>query len=268
VRYAADRYITVIPEIDMPGHTNAALVAYPDLGCDGKTYTPYTGTQVGFSKLCVRSEKTYAFIDQVVAQIAALTPGPYLHIGGDEALTLSAADYRTFTDRVQKIVAKHGKQVMAWHQLADAAPAQGAVLEYWNQGGKDAAQVAAAARNGAKIVMAPADHVYLDMKYDATQKLGTKWAGMVDVEQAYAWDPAALLPGVPPDAVFGVEAALWGETIHSVADAEYLMFPRLLAAAEAAWSAPEVRGWDGFKTRLAAQTPRWDAAGIRYADRL
>jgi hexosaminidase len=268
VAYAAERFVTVVPEIDMPGHTNAALVAYPELGCDGGTYKPYTGVKVGFSALCVDSENTYAFVDEVVGQIAALTPGPYLHIGGDEAHTLPKDAYARFMARAQAIVERHGKRVMAWHQLADAAPVPGAVLEYWNQSGKDADRVAAAARGGAKVVLAPADHTYLDMAYAGGERLGLTWAGTVDVRQSYAWEPATHLDGVPEDAVLGVEAALWGETVTSVADAEYLVFPRLAGVAETAWSPRDARDWDGFRVRLAAQTAYWDAAGIGYAKRL
>ncbi|WP_436788743.1 beta-N-acetylhexosaminidase [Yinghuangia sp. YIM S10712] len=267
VAYAAEHHITVVPEIDMPGHTNAALVAYPELGCDGKTYEPYTGTQVGFSALCVESEETYAFLDQVIGQIAALTPGPYVHIGGDEAHTLSAERYAAFMDRAQQIVVRHGKRVMAWNQLADATPVPGAVVEYWRPDARDAEAVARAARVGAQVVVAPADHVYLDMAYAPGERLGTKWAGFVDVEQSYAWDPATNVPGVPEESVIGVEAALWTETVGGVADAEYLVFPRLLSAAEAAWSPRETHDWQAFRARWAAQTPRWDIAGITYARR-
>ncbi|MDI2125197.1 beta-N-acetylhexosaminidase [Yinghuangia seranimata] len=265
VAYAADRFVTVVPEIDMPGHTNAALVAYPELGCDGKTYKPYTGTQVGFSSLCVENEQVYAFLDEVVGQIAALTPGPYVHIGGDEAHTLTPARYKAFMARAQKIVEKHGKQVMAWHQLAGAAPVDGAVLEYWNSSAQDASEVAAAAKAGAKVVMAPADHVYLDMAYAGGEKRGVTWAGTVSVKQSYQWEPSTHLKGVPEDAVVGVEAALWGETIRSMDDAEYLVYPRLPGVAEAAWSPRDARDWDAYQPRLANQKARWDLAGVNYA---
>ncbi|WP_406281100.1 beta-N-acetylhexosaminidase [Embleya sp. NBC_00896] len=268
IAYAAERFITVVPEIDMPGHTNAAIVAYPELACDGKPHTPYFGTQVGFSSLCVDGEPTYAFLDDVLGRVAALTPGPYLHIGGDEALTLKPAQYKAFMARAQPLVAKHGKRLVAWYQLADAEPAPGAILEYWQSGKRDAAVVAAAARKGARIVMAPADHVYLDMKYAKGEKLGVNWAGTVDVRKSYEWEPSTHLPGVPADAVIGVEGALWGDTVRSVADAEYLMFPRIAAVAEAAWSRPERRGWTDFRTRVGTHEARWAAAGINYASRL
>lgn len=267
VAYAAERGLTVVPEIAMPGHTNAALVSYPELGCDGRDYKPYTGMQVGFSALCVESEKTYQFIDEVIGQIAALTPGPYVHIGGDEAHTLKTEQFAAFMTRAQAIVQKHGKTVMAWHQLADAPPVPGAVVQYWNGQGREADMVVDSVRAGARIVMSPSDRVYLDMKYDGAEKLGTTWAGTVDVRQSYEWEPSTNLAGVPADAIFGVEAPLWSETLDTFADAEYMAFPRLPGVAEVGWSPPEARGWDGYRVRLQAQMPRWDLAGITYAKR-
>ena len=105
--YAADRFITIVPEIDMPGHTNAALASYAELNCSGKAPAMFTGIEVGFSALCVEKEITYKFIDDVVREIAAMTPGPYFHVGGDEVKTLTPAQYVQFIERVQTIVQKH-----------------------------------------------------------------------------------------------------------------------------------------------------------------
>ncbi len=106
----------------MPGHTNAALASYPELNCDGVAPPLYTGTKVGFSSLCVPKAVTYDFVDDVIREIAALTPGRYLHIGGDEAHSTSHADYVAFMDRVQPVVAKYGKKVIGWHQLTGTTP--------------------------------------------------------------------------------------------------------------------------------------------------
>ncbi|MGW1063441.1 beta-N-acetylhexosaminidase [Streptomyces aureus] len=267
VRYAASRYLEVVPEIDMPGHTNAALSSYADLNCDGVAPPLYTGTDVGFSSLCVGKPATYAFVDDVIRELAAITPGAYLHIGGDEAHSTSHADYVTFMDKVQPIVAKYGKKVMAWHQLTGATPAAGAVAQYWgldDTGAEEKEQVARAARNGTGIVLSPADRLYLDMKYTADTPLGQDWAGLVEVRRAYDWDPGSYLPGVPAAAVRGVEAPLWTETIRSSADIDVMAFPRLPGAAELGWSPASTHDWDTYKVRLAAQAPRWDALGIGY----
>ncbi|MGW3356464.1 beta-N-acetylhexosaminidase [Streptomyces bungoensis] len=267
VRYAASRYLEVVPEIDMPGHTNAALASYARLNCDGTAPPLYTGTAVGFSSLCVGKQVTYDFVDDVVRELAALTPGRYLHIGGDEAHSTSHADYVAFMDRVQPIVAKYGKTVIGWHQLTGAHPAKGALAQYWGLDGTSAAekaQVAAAARNGTGLILSPADRVYLDMKYTSATRLGTKWAGLVEVRRSYDWDPGAYLPGAPASAVRGVEAPLWSETLTTSADIEYMAFPRLAGAAELGWSPAATHDWDRYRVRLAAQGPRWDASGIRY----
>ncbi|WP_333773833.1 beta-N-acetylhexosaminidase [Streptomyces sp. IBSBF 3136] len=267
VGYAASRHLEVVPEIDMPGHTNAALASYAQLNCDGTAPPLYTGTQVGFSSLCVSKAVTYDFVDDVIRELAALTPGRYLHIGGDEAHSTSHADYVAFMDRVQPIVAKYGKTVIGWHQLTGAHPAQGAVAQYWGLDGTGAAekaQVAKAAQNGTGIVLSPADRVYLDMKYTAATRLGTKWAGLVEVKRSYDWDPGSYLPGVPASAVRGVEAPLWSETLTKSADIEYMAFPRLAGAAELGWSPAATHDWDTYRTRLAAQGPRWTALGITY----
>ncbi|MFJ5773523.1 beta-N-acetylhexosaminidase [Streptomyces sp. NPDC093094] len=267
VRYAASRHLEVVPEIDMPGHTNAALASYAELNCDGVAPPLYTGIEVGFSSLCAGKDITYDFVDDVVRELAALTPGRYLHIGGDEAHSTSHADYVRFMERVQPVVAKYGKSVVGWHQLTGATPAPGALAQYWGLDGTGAAEkerVAAAARAGTGLVLSPADRVYLDMKYDASTPLGLSWAGYVDVRRSYDWDPGAYLPGVPASVVKGVEAPLWSETLLTSAHIEYMAFPRLPGVAELGWSPAATHDWDGYRVRLAAQAPRWDALGIGY----
>ncbi|MFI1362473.1 beta-N-acetylhexosaminidase [Streptomyces griseochromogenes] len=267
VRYAASRYLEVVPEIDMPGHTNAALASYAQLNCDDKAPPLYTGTDVGFSSLCVPKEVTYTFADDVIRELAALTPGRYLHIGGDEAHSTSHTDYVTFMDRVQPIVAKYGKTVIGWHQLTGAHPAPGALAQYWGLDGTSAAekaQVAKAAQHGTGLILSPADRIYLDMKYTRDTKLGLDWAGLVEVKRSYDWDPGTYLPGAPEAAVKGVEAPLWSETLATSADLEYMAFPRLAGAAELGWSPAATHDWERYKVRLADQGPRWDALGITY----
>nr|WP_315986885.1 beta-N-acetylhexosaminidase [Streptomyces sp. me109] len=267
VRYAAERHLDVVPEIDMPGHTNAALASYARLNCDGTAPPLYTGTEVGFSSLCVGKAVTYDFVDDVIRELAALTPGPYLHIGGDEAHSTSHADYVTFMNKVQPLVAKYGKKVIGWHQLTGATPAKGALAQYWGLDDTSASekeQVARAARNGTGLVLSPADRVYLDMKYTEDTPLGQDWAGLVEVKRSYDWDPGAYLPGVPASAVRGVEAPLWSETLVTGADIDHMAFPRLPGVAELGWSPTSTHDWDTYKVRLAAQAPRWDALGIGY----
>ncbi|MFD9353301.1 beta-N-acetylhexosaminidase [Streptomyces sp. NPDC060031] len=266
VAYAGERYVDVVPEIDMPGHVNAAQASYAELNCDGRARERYTGIKVGFSSLCVAKERTYEFIDEVLGEVAELTPGRYLHIGGDEAQATPAADYAAFMDRAQQVVGRHGKTVVAWHQLAAARPAKDAVLQYWGHDRTPAAEkaaVAAAAKAGHRLILSPADRLYLDMKYDVTTGPGLAWAGYVPVRRAYDWDPGAYLPGVAEPAVLGVEAPLWTETIGTRPDLEYMAFPRVLGLAELGWSrAP--RNWANYRQRLSAQGQRLDAQDVNY----
>src|SRR5689334_10615535 len=263
VAYAQSRYITVVPELDMPRHTNAALASYAELNCNGVAPARYTGTNVGFSSLCVPLELTYTFVDQVVAELAALTPGPYIHIGGDEASSTTAADYATFINRVQPLVTARGKAVMGWHDVVHATPLSSTVAQFWGTTTSDTA-VASAAANGTKVVMSPANHAYLDMKSVRKQKLGQTWAGLIDVDTAYGWNPGAYLTGVGEASVLGVEAPLWTETIRTSADIDYMAFPRLPAIAELGWSPYSTHNLSAFTTRLGAQGPRWKVMGINY----
>ena len=263
VAHAALRHITVIPEIDLPGHTNAALVAYGALTRDGVAPPPYTGTDVGFSALRVDTDLTYDFIDDVLGELAALTPGPYLHVGGDEVFTMPPADYVGFLNRVQPIVTATGKTVVGWHQVAPAEHEAGRVLQFWGTAPTDPT-LAEAVRRGARVILSPGNRAYLDMKYTDQTPLGKDWAGPVEVRQAYDWDPGSYLVDVPADAVLGVEAPLWTETISTLGQAEFMTFPRLPAIAELGWSPASTHDWASFRRRLGAQGPRWTALGLNF----
>lgn len=265
LRYAGDRKLTVVPEIDMPGHTNAALASYAKLNCDGVAPPRYTGTEVGFSSLCVPLEVTYDFVDDVVRELAAMTPGRYLHIGGDEAHSTSHEDYVAFMERAQKTVAKYGKTVIGWHQLTGAKPAKGAVAQYWGtSGAEDEPEVVEAAKKGTRLILSPANRAYLDMQYNEDTPLGLHWAGYVEAQQSYDWDPGKYIKGAPEDAVFGVEAPLWSETLENSRHIEFMAFPRLPGIAELGWSPASKLGWEKYRVRLAQQGPRWEHSGIDY----
>lgn len=263
VAYATRRHVTVVPEIDLPGHTNSALVAYPELAPGKVPPPPYTGTEVGFSYVEPADERTYAFVADVVGEVAALTPGPWLHLGGDEAFKVPADTYRAFVERAQTIVAATGKTVVGWHQLAPAGHVDGRVLQWWGTNGDDP-ETADAVRRGARLILSPGNRVYLDMKYAADTPIGHDWAGLIDVRRAYDWDPGTHLTGVPAEAVLGVEAPLWTESVTTLAEVEFMLFPRLPAVAELGWSPRSTHDWAGFRERLAAHGPRWTAAGITF----
>jgi hexosaminidase len=263
VDYAASRYMTVIPEIDMPGHVGAAVHAYPDLACDGHKHGAVTTVSPAFDSLCTGRESTYRFVDSATGAAADATPGPLLHMGGDEAQALNPTQYNGFVKRAQDLVAAHGRTPIAWAEAATAPLLPQTVLEYWDSQHPLPAIAQAAAR-GSKLIMAPGDHAYLDQQYTPGFPLGLHWAGYIPLSKSYNWDPVTVLPGVPPTSVLGVEAPLWTETVKSLADAETLAFPRLPAIAEIGWSAPVTHDWKTFAQRLGKQGPLWDRLGIKY----
>lgn len=258
VAYAAARYITIVPEIDMPGHTHAALAAYAELNADGQARPLYTGIEVGFSSLAIDKEITYRFVDDVIGELAALTPGDFVHIGGDEALSTDKGDYVRFIERVEAIVNAHGKRMVGWEEIGQAELEPTSIAQHWAPN-----HAAAAAAQGAKVILSPASRVYLDMKYDEATPLGLNWAGYVSVRTAYDWEPATLLEGVGEDDILGVEAALWSETLERIDDIEFMLFPRLPGVAEVAWSAAG-RDWDAYRVRLAAHGARLEAFGVNF----
>jgi hexosaminidase len=267
VDHAAACHMTVVPEIDVPGHTNAALTSYPELNSGGSTPDRYTGIEVGFSSLHARDEVTYRFLGEVIEEVAALTPGPYLHIGGDEAHSTEPADYTEFLARAQRIVGEQNKTVVAWQDAASAALVRGALVQYWRpaKGSEPHTQAARdAIRQGARLILSPADHAYLDSKYHSGTALGLDWAGHVGVRDSYSWEPATLIDGVGEPDIAGVEAPLWTETLTGTEDLDFMTFPRLPGIAEIGWSPVEGRSWDSYRGRLAAHGARWTAAGIAF----
>ena len=260
VKYAAERNVMIIPEIDMPGHTNACLASYPELNCDDKATELYSGTEVGFSTLCTGKEITYQFISDVLGELAAITPGPYLHIGGDESHVTKIEDYIPFVNRVQEIVRKLGKKVIGWDEIALTTLVPNSSVQYWAK----AENALKGVKQGAKVIMSPAANSYLDMKYDSTTNLGLFWAGYVEVDKCYDWDPATLVPGVGKENILGIEAPLWTETISTMKQLEYMVFPRLLGLADLGWRAPAAGNWNEYKLRLGQHGGRLKAQGVEY----
>lgn len=260
VKYAQDRYITVVPEIDMPGHTHSALVAYAELNPDNKAKEEYTGMEVGFSTFMTDKEITYKFITDVLTELAALTPGEYIHIGGDESLSTKKNDYIYFINRVQGITASLGKKAIGWDEVATATLQPGTIAQHWSS--VENAQLTV--EQNAKVLMSPASRIYLDMKYDSTQTLGLNWAGFVEVDKAYNWDPATHVEGVNRENIIGVEAPLWSETLETIKDIEYQAFPRILGFSEIAWTAPADKSFDDYKARLATFGKRLEIQGINF----
>lgn len=259
IRYADDRYITVVPEIDMPAHINAALISHPELSCGRRPPAVYTGIQVGFSAICPDSAGTYALLDDVIREITQMTPSKYFHIGGDEVEALNATQYATFIERVQGIVRKYGARMIGWEEIGKTRLDATSIIQMWKSD-----SLTAGADLATDIIVSAAPRMYLDMKYTPQTELGLRWAGYIDIRKSYDWDPGTSLKAVALSRVIGLEAPLWSETPRNITAAQYLIMPRLPALAEVAWSPAGVRRWDNFRLRLAAHGPRWNLMGINY----
>lgn len=287
VAYAAARHMIVIPEVDLPGHTHAIGVAYPEL-VEAPVLNdalvaqseqlgqplpvagePYLGWGVGHSSVRIHEEGTYRFVRDVVRELAEMTPGPYIHIGGDESLGTPQADFDLFAERATAIVVEEGKTPVAWHEMGSAAGiAPGTVGQYWGMTtptGTHAEEAVHFVERGGALIMSAADATYLDMKYTADFPLGLTWAAIIDVRRAYEWEPTAVLD-VPDEAILGIEAPLWSETTRTLDEVEQLVFPRAAAQAEIAWSPREGVGrtWESFRDRLGALAPLWKAEGVDF----
>jgi hexosaminidase len=282
VAYAKSRFITIVPEIDMPGHINSALASYGELnggiqvpkegrieldlsspellGAKNKPTQLYTGIAVGFSTLLYEKEATFKFVNDIVRELSAITPGPYFHIGGDEAHVTRKEDYIKFINRFTEIVKSNGKKMIGWEEIAQGNVDDNVITQHWNSG--KYAQMAV--QKGSTLIMSPAKKAYLDMQYDSISKFGLHWAAYIEVDSAYNWDPAILVDGVAKENILGIEAPLWSETIDTIDEIEFLAFPRLPGYAEIGWSAGEGKSWEEYKVRLGKHGKRMKAMDIDY----
>ena len=299
--YAAEREIVIVPEIDVPGHVNAATHAYGELMPSGEATEAYDGIEVGFSKLDFDLPTTEPFLRDVFTDVARMTLGPWVHFGGDEVLVMRSEEFGRFVVLCQEIITGAGKTPVAWQEAAGSAhgdqaavaalaadgdapatvvtaPATGAghgsdeapvlveagtVLQYWDTR-PDPEPFLRAAQAGARFVMSPADKAYLDMKYTPEHPLGQQWAAFVELQDSYDWDPATLIEGLPESAIEGVSAAVWTETLLNRDHLFSMLLPRLAAVAEGAWSQPGVKDWESFRGRIAVEAGAWRRDGATY----
>lgn len=296
---ARAHFMTLIPEVDSPGHNNAIIMSeyndtanpllngHPqDINCSAN-HPPqwdYTG-DVGYSALCPASQNTWTIMSAIIHQIDAMTAGRYHNLGGDEvpSTVLSQSQYAEFINTEAGIIQAEGKTVMGWADMAGpGTDLKGpSVAEYWNPAsGSQSGTITGteAVAKGMQVVMAPANHAYLDQKYlagsagNVPPTLGQNWACDTgcDVDQFYNWDPGSYVTGVTDRNVIGVEGALWTETVVNLSQADYMVFPRLPALAEVAWSPKADRtstsspAYQDFVGRLAAQGGRFQAGGQNF----
>ncbi len=282
IKYAQERYITIVPEIDMPGHINSALASYGELNggtivpvegrltnvansnkiLDGKSKPTelYTGVEVGWSTLRLEKEATFRFVEDLIRETSAITPGPYFHIGGDEAQVTKKEDYVQFINRFQQIVKANGKTMIGWEEIAQGEIGNNTIVQHWNL----PKYAMMAVEKGSKLLMSPAKKAYLDMSYDSTSSFGLHWAAFIEVDSAYSWNPATYVDGISKENIIGIEAPLWSETISNMDEVEYLLFPRLPGYAEIGWSQETGRNWEEYKVRLGKHAPRFKAMNIDF----
>jgi hexosaminidase len=292
VAYARERHITVVPEIDMPGHMAAAIAAYPELGnSDIPGYAPKVMTRWGVHPYTLApTEEVFAFVDDVLTEICDLFPSAYIHIGGDEApkdqweasprvrelmkkegLKDGHEVQSYFIKRVEKILEKKGRKLVGWDEIREGGLAPSATVMCWQ--GDAVAPAVASAKAGHDVIIAPNQRLYFD-HYQRPEKeelaKGVEFetiGGFRPIDNVYAYEPVPeALTAEEAKHVLGVQAQLWTEYMHDWKKVEYMAFPRIAALAEIAWTAPERKNYENFRSRLATILKHYDAAGVNRAE--
>ncbi|MFZ4545260.1 MAG: beta-N-acetylhexosaminidase [Saprospiraceae bacterium] len=284
VQYAADRFVTVVPEIEMPGHSLAALAAYPELSCDEGPFE--TATKWGtFRPVFCPKEETFQFIENVLTEVIALFPGEYIHIGGDEVIKESWEESEFcqnlmkkeklenemelqsyFISRIDGFLQRKNKKMIGWDEILEGGLSPNAIVMSWrgDHGGIEAAKMKH------EVIMSPESYCYFNF-YQVADKAKEPLAfdGLITVRKIYGYDPTPeeLLPE-QTKYVIGAQANLWTEYISNIDQLEYQAYPRALALAEVVWSPQDQRVWKEFKPRLKEQLKRLDVLGVNYAKHL
>jgi hexosaminidase len=290
VRYAQERHVTIVPEIDVPGHSMAAIAAYPELSCTKDPNTkvnPGTGFSEwygnGTFKMLIENtlnpsdEKVYEFLDKVFTEVAQLFPNPYIHVGGDECYKgywkedpgcqalMKKLNIRHVEDlqgyfmgRVEKILQAKGKKLLGWDEILEGGISPNATVMSWRgvKGGIEAAHL------GHDVVMTPTTYAYIDYNQGDQTVDPPIYAGL-RVSKSYSFEPVP--DGVDPKYILGGQGNLWTEQIPTLRYAEYMSYPRAWALAEVYWSQKELKNWEQFVPRMEAHFRRSDAAGVNYS---
>ena len=280
IKYAQDRFITILPEIDVPAHSLALIASYPNLSCTQLPYSVNAGGK-GYERndnvLCIGNDSTFTMLDKIFTEIAALFPNPYIHIGGDEAYKgfwdqcpkcqKRMADEHLkdvnelqsyFVKRVEKIVESKGKKLIGWDEILEGGLAPNATVMSWRgmSGG------IAAAKMGHKVVMTPWDYCYLDL-YQGEPSGEPPTYGLCRLSDSYNYEPVP--DSIDEKYILGGQGNLWTESVPTFRHAEYMTWPRAIALSEVYWSSKANKNWTDFITRLEKQFPRLDAANVKYA---
>lgn len=273
VAYAAERYITIIPEIEMPAHSEEVLTAYPELSC---THEPYK--QADF---CVGNEKTYEFLENVLTEVMELFPSEYIHIGGDEAGKASwphcplcqkrmkeeglkdVNELQSYLiHRIERFVNSKGRQIIGWDEILDGGLAPNATVMSWRgtEGG------IAAVNSGHKAIMTPGSYCYLDSYQDAPHTQPMAFGPYMPLDKVYSYNPVEGLSEEQAKLIYGVQGNLWTEYIPTEEMVEYMIYPRILAIAEIGWSNPAERDYNGFRERAVKAVNSMRADGYNAFD--
>ena len=273
VKYAADRYVTIIPEIEMPAHSEEVLTAYPKLSC---THEPYK--QADF---CVGNEKTYEFLENVLSEVIELFPSEYIHIGGDEAGKASwptcplcqkrmkeeglkdVNELQSYLiERIEKFVNSKGRQIIGWDEILEGGLAPNATVMSWRgtEGGL------AAVNSGHKAVMTPGGYCYLDSYQDAPHTQPMAFGPYMPLEKVYSYNPREGLDSLQAQLIYGIQGNLWVEYIPTEEMVEYMIYPRILAIAEIGWSNPTERNYGEFRQRAITAVNALRAKGYNAFD--
>lgn len=288
IEYAADRHITVIPEIDLPGHMMAAMASYPELGCTGGPYEVWRAWGVNDGVLCPGKDETMQFLEDVISEVAEIFPAPYFHIGGDECPKVTWAECPHCQARIKElglewkdgvspesqlqgyvtrfacdVLSRHGKRAIGWDEILECDIPQDAVIMSWR--GVEGAAVGTA--RGHEVILTPTSHCYFDF-YQTKDTAHEPYAigGLTTVEKVYSLEPC--LPTMTDEQkalVLGCQSNLWTEYIPTFSHAQYMELPRLAALAEVQWRDPAVKDFEEFKTRIPALLALYDELGYNYA---
>lgn len=278
VRYAAERNITIVPEIELPGHALAALSVFPHLGCTGGPYDIGMKGGVFDDVYCAGNESVYAFLEDVFEEVVSLFPGKFFHVGGDECPKLrwkacpkcqdkiraeNLKDEHALQSyvirRMEKFLAAKGKRLIGWDEILEGGLAPDATVMSW----RGASGGIAAAKLDHDVVMTPNTHCYFDYSQARTGEPGGI-GGYVPLERVYKFDPTENVPAAFVRRILGGQANLWTEYIPNEKHAEYMIAPRISALAEVLWTPRERLSWDGFQDRMNAQYKRYEKAGFNY----